>query len=118
MFKVTYPTNPEIVNMTEVKPITPAEAHTKKISSIPPEVIQVFNDLIVENYSQISKEATVKQDDAVELITQRMNITSDEVFDHGYCDVEEIFRKAGWKVKYDKPAYCESYDAYFVFSKK
>jgi hypothetical protein len=40
------------------------------------------------------------------------------VFDKGWLDVESIFRAEGWKVKYDKPAYCETYKAFFVFSRK
>jgi len=102
----------------DVKPITPDEAHVKKIESIPAPVIKIFNDLIVANYSQITKEAHIKQDDAVSKIVEEMDITRHEVYERGYCDVEEIFRKAGWKVMYDKPAYNESYDAFFVFSRK
>lgn len=32
-----------------------------------------------------------------------------------WLDIEDHYRKAGWKVTYDKPAYCENYDAYFKF---
>lgn len=100
-----------------VKPITPEEAHSKKIESIPPVVIKIFNDFIVENYSQITKTSRVEQKDVVSKIVEELNLTRGEVYSRGYCDVEEIFRRAGWKVFYDKPGYNESYDAFFVFSK-
>jgi hypothetical protein len=31
-------------------------------------------------------------------------------------DIEPIYREAGWIVEYDKPAYCENYDANFTFT--
>lgn len=39
------------------------------------------------------------------------------IFDKHWLDIEDTYRKAGWNVEYDKPGYCENYDAYFVFSK-
>lgn len=37
---------------------------------------------------------------------------------NSWVDFEDLYRKQGWKVVYDKPAYCETYKAYFVLSKK
>ena len=45
-------------------------------------------------------------------------ITSKTIYDNNWLDIEDIFREAGWKVTYDKPAYNESYDAYFKFEGK
>ena len=42
----------------------------------------------------------------------------EKVFKNKWLDVEEVYRKAGWKVEYDKPGYCEDYEAYFVFEKR
>ncbi len=39
------------------------------------------------------------------------------VFAKGWLEVEDIYRKAGWKVKYDKPAYSENYPATFKFER-
>lgn len=47
-----------------------------------------------------------------------MNIKSNIVYGKQYLDVEDIYRKEGWKVVYDKPAYCETYEPTFTFSKK
>lgn len=96
------------------KPITPSQVSSSKV--IPPEVIEVFNELIAKNWD--GHEAIVKQDVAARLAAKRLNITTETLFDNHYMDVESTFRKAGWKVEYDKPGYCETYEASFTFSKK
>jgi hypothetical protein len=37
------------------------------------------------------------------------------IFDNHWLDIEDHYRKAGWKVTYDKPSYYEDYDAFFKF---
>lgn len=102
-----------------VKPISPAEATTKRQTSIPDAVIEAFNELITENLSGSS--ATVLQKHVVARIRQKLG---DEacigMFDKGWLDVEPIFEKVGWAVKYDKPCYYggDNYEAYFEFRKK
>ena len=99
------------------KPIKPVEVKKE----IPDEIIQAFNDLITESYD--GEEAYVKQDDAMERAMMNFKkagkrIKRDDIFKKGWMDVEAHYRKAGWQVKYDKPAYCEDYDASFIFKKK
>lgn len=98
-------------------PINPSEVQDKKSSLIPDVVFESFNKLIAEGIST-SGRATVKQDDVVKLIVANSNLTRNEIFDKGYLDVEHHYRKAGWKVEFDKPAYFETYGAFFVFSSK
>ena len=33
-------------------------------------------------------------------------------------DFEDLYRKSGWSVSYDKPAYNENYDAFLIFNKR
>jgi hypothetical protein len=47
-----------------------------------------------------------------------MGVSRQEVFDNQWLDIEDIYREAGWKVSYDKPAYNETYKAYFTFSRR
>ena len=101
-----------------IKPISPNEVDSKRI--IPDEVIQVFNDLIVEKWDGDS--AVIKQDEAIERIESSTAVSSHplmrkELFQKRYLDIETLFIQAGWKIKYDKPAYNESFDAYWVFKK-
>lgn len=99
-----------------VKPISPNEVKATKESLIPEEVIRIFNDLIVEKWN--GTEAHFKQSVVAERVVAALNIKEDEMYDKNMLDVEPIFRKAGWVVVYDKPAYCETYPATFTFSKK
>jgi hypothetical protein len=99
-----------------VKPISPKEAQRKKISSIPDEVFESFNELIAEKIRD--GEAVVRQCDVVERICAKMNCTKDLIFDKHWLDVEPRYEKEGWFVDYDKPAYCETYEATFTFKEK
>lgn len=95
--------------------ITPQEAIKSKVRSIPEEVLEAFNELIVENLS--SGRSTVMQDDVISRIREKMHwdVTRQQIFDKGWLDVEDVFREAGWLVEYDKPGYCEDYSASFKF---
>jgi hypothetical protein len=97
------------------KPITPDEVSGQKQSSIPSEVFDAFNELIVKNYS--GGRASVKQDDIVRLLVNK-GFKSSEIYENGWLDVEPLYEQQGWKVTYDKPGFNESYAAYFVFQKK
>ena len=108
-----------------MKPISPKDASMKAIVKFPKEVIEAFNEVIVENLKVINSTGGTKrtvaeftQDVVVNRICAKMDITRDEVFNKKYLDVEHIFEKEGWTVDYDKPAYNESYKATFTFSGK
>lgn len=98
------------------RPIKPSEVPDAKVSRIPDGVFEAFNELIVENWS--NDRARVNQKDAVERIADKVQCLRQDVFDKGWLDVEDIYRKAGWLVEYDKPGYNESYEAFFIFKKK
>ena len=93
-------------------PIKPNEAETE----FPEGVYEAFNELIRKNLR--GKTATVKQRDVAQLIASKLELTLTEVLANGYLDVEDAYRKAGWKVEYDKPGYNESYEPHFAFTKK
>lgn len=100
-----------------VEPIKPSDINEAKAGRIPPEIIKVFNELIAKHYSYGS--ATVKQEDAMILtLAQNLQWTRGEIYENNWFDIEPVFRAAGWDVTYDKPAYYESYGAYFTFTKK
>jgi hypothetical protein len=93
-------------------PIKPSDVTKIKKKVFPDEVFQAFNELIVQNFSGGS--STVKQDDVVAVMVKK-GLKLEAIFDNHWLDVEEIYREAGWKVVYDKPAYCESYAETFTF---
>ena len=103
--------------MERVKPITPQEAIDGFIQNIPPKIIEAVNELLMKKASPLAKSITIKQDEILELVCDE-NLTRSMVFKNKWLDIEEIYRGAGWNVEYDKPAFNETYDAYFVFKKK
>lgn len=97
-------------------PISPDDASLIHATTLPDEVIEVFNDLIVEAMGG-GRCAKVLQTVAADRVATRMGIPRQQVFDRHLLDVEAYYRDAGWKVEYDKPGYCETYEANFTFSK-
>jgi len=95
------------------KPITPKKAIGNRVE-LPDAVVEVWNQLIEKNLRGSS--ATVTQNEAASALAKQLKVTRQHVFDAGWLECEPMFRKAGWKVKYDKPGYNEDYSAYFEFS--
>lgn len=99
-----------------VGPISPSAAKELQISLIPNEVFECVNELIAKNLK--GKRSTVLQKELLVLICKRMRVRSETVFKNNWLEFEDHYRKAGWKVSYDSPGYCESYDASFEFVAK
>ncbi len=99
----------------KVKPITPDEVASHKALVIPEAVMKVWNDLIAKNWT--GRKSQVMQDEAVKAIMSATDVKRNEVFDNRWLDIEPIYRQAGWHVEYDKPAYNESYEASFTFTR-
>jgi hypothetical protein len=97
-----------------VLPITPDEVVEKKIIQIPDEVIIAFNNLIVKNWD--GTKSRVYQKDIVKEIKSLMAIT--QSFEYDWLNVEQLFEKQGWIVKYDSPSWGDNYEAYFLFTRK
>jgi hypothetical protein len=105
----------------EINPIKPSEVVERKLAAIPNEMIQAINDCIVKYWD--GHEATFKQDELIEHyfeITGEPNVAGnrEKLFDNHYLNFEPIFEKEGWNVKYDRPAFNESYPSTFTFKVK
>lgn len=104
------------------KPITPREARAAARDSIPLEVFEAFNELLAEHGANAP--ITIRQEEVVDRIIEKMNrgvavkVTRAMIFDRHWLDIEDTYRDAGWSVEYDKPAYCEDYEAYWTFKPK
>jgi hypothetical protein len=97
------------------KPIRPSQLQPIKKVKLPDEVFEVFNQLIRDNWN--GKSAVVMQEEAAKRIAKALGIEKISVFDRAFLDVEDAYRKVGWKVLYDKPGFNEDYEAKFKFSK-
>jgi hypothetical protein len=103
--------------MTTVKPITPKEVQEMVDASLPGVVFEVFNKLIIK-YWNGENSATIKQEEAALEIADAMSLSIQQVMSRGYLNIEQAYRKAGWSVVYDAPAYNEDYPATFKFTVK
>lgn len=95
-----------------MKPITPDEVVEAKLAQIPNSIIEIVNGLLTKNYNQGSGSATIKVKDI------KAEYLGEDPFDNNWLDFKDIYRGAGWWVTFDRPAYFETYDAYFEFKKR
>lgn len=112
MFTTNHPTK------TMILPISPQEA-AKSVKAVIPEcIIAATNKLLVKNLN--GKSAKILQDEIVKEVCADKDDPDafrEQIFANKWLDIEETYRKVGWKVTYDKPAYYETYSAYFIFEK-
>jgi hypothetical protein len=97
-----------------VKPISPSQVADQRSRVIPSVVIEIFNRHIAKRFD--GEQALVLQDSVVSDIEDALGIGRHEVFAQHYLDVEPLFAREGWEVKYSKPAYNETFAAHFIFS--
>lgn len=111
-----------------VKPIKASEVIQAKLQTIPNEVLEAFNELIVKNFD--GYQSTIKQNEAISLIIAKtrseessMNDWYPEkikkhIYDNHWLDIEDIYRKEGWLVEFDKCGFNETYESFWTFTKK
>ena len=103
-----------------IRPITPREVE-KKRGSIPDEVIEACNILILKRYSKPGFKITFNEiiQFAMELMVEDEKVVERETFFiQGWLDIEPFYRKAGWKVSCTTSDWGESFDPFFWFTKK
>lgn len=100
----------------KIKPISPKEI----VKIIPDEVLIAFNELLAEDAGKV---VTLKQEKVLARINEVCKrdgnnfISSRELFDKKWLDVEEIYKAAGWKVTYESPSIGDDFKAYWKFSR-
>lgn len=98
------------------KPITPDEVVAKKLDVVRPEIIEAANELIAKHWNGNYAKFTL--DELCQLSRKKLKMEKGQQFEDGELDIEPIFRKAGWKVDFDRPGYNETYPATFEFTKR
>lgn len=96
----------------QIQPIAPEAVAGKKLEQIPNEVIDVFNELIIQN--AVNGTSRVLKKDVVELMVKK-GLPREDIIKKGWLDVEEVYQEAGWKVEYDKPGFNETGEPSFTF---
>lgn len=99
-----------VFTYTTVEAISPSEIAIAKANTIPREVVECINELIALEFT--GTKAVVKQKDIIARIKEKY---PEFPFDYKYLNVEELYQSKGWLVFYNKPAYNEDFDSYFVF---
>lgn len=98
----------------KVKPITPDEVADKKLNVFPDAVFETFNTLISQK-AVGKRSIRIETKEAVDLMVKK-GLKEDDIFENGWLNIEDVYRQAGWKVEYDKPAYNENYEPHFTFT--
>ena len=95
-------------------PVSPSEAAELQTEQIPEEVFVVFNGLIAQNLKH-GRSRVLQREVVARLEAEGMS--TEDIYDKNWLDVEDSYRAAGWQVRYDKPvAYAgESFEPYFEF---
>ena len=76
-------------------------------------MIEAFNELIARHLH--GGTATVPQNEVIARIRSKLGVSRSAIFENGWLNVEPLFRRNGWEVRYDKPGYNETYQARFIF---
>lgn len=106
----------------DIKALSPSEIKIQHSVLILPEVIQAVNELLVKEFDG-KYDVTLLQKDIIERTLQlcemnNVEMTRSRLFSEKHMNFEAAFRKVGWEVVYDGPAYCETYEATFKFTPK
>ena len=98
------------------KPISPDEVGQARDKSFPDFVIEAFNECITKHWD--GKTATFQQREVMAAILAKRpfeTMTKSYVYEQRWLDVEDMYRRQGWHVEYDRPGYCETYEPTFTF---
>jgi hypothetical protein len=78
-------------------------------------IIEVFNQHLKKSFDATTGVAVVKQNAVIDDLI-KAGYERRQLFDDHLLDIEPTFRAAGWTVDYNKPAYDQTFDAYWEFS--
>ena len=86
-------------------PLNPNQINYESVNTIPLEVIESFNKLIIINWD--GNKAQIKQTDVInqilkEFVDTKSNLTMNDIFVNKWLYIEEIFESHGWDVEYIK----------------
>lgn len=99
--------------MKQIEPITPEEV-LKRGKLIPNEVFEIVNTMLVEKITP-SKQIVVYTKDIANLVSKKLGISTDKVFEMHMLDIEDDYRKAGWECVYESPGFGDTFSAFFRF---
>jgi len=84
-------------------------------NDIPEKVFDAFNKLIAQKFNGIV--SVIYQEEIVKALVD-LGMDRIEIFDKGFLNIEDHYRRAGWVVKYEKNMTYSYGDSFFSFYKK
>lgn len=112
------------------KPFSPTDLQKEAESfKIPDYVIQAVNELLLESCKGLEKipsTITIKELDIIEKALSIANKNRDEscylnsnhLYENKFLNFEPTFKREGWLIERDAPAYYESYSTFYIFKHK
>jgi hypothetical protein len=101
----------------ETKPLSPKDIMDDLPNIIPPVVIEAVNNLLKKKFR--GHNATIKLKEVKAEVRKLGGPSEKQLNDEKAFDFENVFRKQGWKVRYEQPSYGDSdFDAYYEFTPK
>ena len=76
-------------------------------------VIEIVNSILANETRTFHQKSMISK-----ILDKNPTLKRADVFSKHLLDFEPVFRTKGWKVVYDKPSYCEHYEAFWTFSPK
>lgn len=93
-----------------------SESQLNPCKDIPDYVFDAVNALLCKEVEAPGQAIRLSQNQIIdEIIRRNPTITRSVIFERGYLNFEPAYRAQGWHVTYDKPGYCETYEAFFIF---
>ena len=98
-----------------VEPYSPSDLSKNLSKNYPEFVLKAVNELLASKYR--GSKITLKQNEVVDkiLLYAPDGYDRHRIFDEKLLDFEKVYEMRGWDVKYDKPAYNETYEAFYIF---
>jgi len=96
-------------------PLRPQDIGPIAAARIPDFVIEAVNELLVKHSASPTITLLLHEVTDAAMARAPIDVTRDQLFDEHWLDFEPIYRDAGWRVTFDKPAYNETYESRFVF---
>ena len=102
-----------------IKPVTPDEALKLHQGTIPDEMFEAVNELLIKHATKESSPIVFKLFEVSALFVEKSNgkYTSQQAFDNYWFSFEPSYRDAGWDVERDSPGHGEIYPTFYTFSR-
>lgn len=113
-----FKSKPLIQEKPMVKPIKPSEIQDLKNAQIPEWVIECVNKIIVDKWNGRQAQFTLKEIMSMVMVAAPEGTTRNQIYDNHWMNFEDLYRREGWEVEFNKAGYNETFDDFFVFSKK